>query len=237
MSRQAIDAANPRSIPKSGVQYELVGGYLTGTPGALWNGQWSTFPGKTLYTFDQGGAGAPKHNANVMDVEPECYAPGDVPGWIAQCTAPVPTVYCDRNDYPAVRKLWDGPVLLAAPGVQAVPDGYTNIIGIQYMAGSGYDLSIIFDEYWPQAHPAPVPVPTTEDDMITGTLAPGGKAGVPFTAGAFKGISFLHDFTTDPLVVRVAVHSAVKGYSQVVMHAVNTSGPEHLAFTESDVDG
>jgi hypothetical protein len=238
MSRQAIDAANPRNIPKSGVNYELVGGYLTGTPGSLWNGQWSTFPGKTLYTFDQGGAGAPKYNANVIDVEPQCYQPGDVPGWIAKCTAPVPTVYCDRSDYPAVRATgYQGPIFLAAPGVQAVPEGYTNIIGIQYMAGSGYDLSIIFDEYWPQAHPAPVPVPTTEVDMISGTLAPGGQAFIPFTAGSFKGVHVMHDFTTNPLVVRIAAHSASKGYNQIVMHAVSASTPETVTFTESDVDG
>jgi hypothetical protein len=239
MSRLAIDAANPRNIPKSGVQYELVGGYLTGTPGALWNGQWGNFPGKTLYTFDQGGAGAPKYNANAMDVEPDCYSPSQVPGWIDKCTAPVPTVYCDRSDYPAVRKVYSGPILLAAPGVQTVPDGYTNIIGIQYMAGSGYDLSIIFDPYWPQAAPAPVtpPPPTEEADMITGTLAPGGKAFVPFTAGSFKNIILMHDFTTDTLVVRVAVHSASKGYNQVVMHGVSTSTPETVTFTESDVDG
>jgi hypothetical protein len=236
MTRQAIDAANPRSIPKSGVNYELVGGYLTGTPGALWNGQWGMFPGKTLYTFDQGGAGAPKYNANTMDVEPDCYKPEDVPGWIAKCTAPVPTVYCDRSDYPAVRATgYSGPILLAAPGVQSVPEGFTNIIGIQYMAGSGYDLSVIFDEYWPQA--APVAPPTEETDMITGTLAPGGKAFVPFTAGSFKNIIVMHDFTTDPLVVRIAAHSASKGYNQIVMHAVSTSTPEVVAFTESDVDG
>jgi hypothetical protein len=237
MSRQAIDAANPRNIPKSGVQYQLVGGYLTGTPGALWNGQWASFPGKTLYTFDQGGAGAPKYNANVMDVEPDCYSPAEVADWTAKCTAPVPTVYCDRSDYPAVRTQWAGPILLAAPGIQTVPDGYTNVIGIQYMAGSGYDLSVIFDEYWPQAAPKPVPAPSTEADMITGTLAPGGKTFVPFTAGSFKGIDVMHDFTTDPLVVRVAVHSAAKGYNQVVMHAVTTSAPERIVFTESDVDG
>ena len=235
MSRQAIDAANPRNIPKSGVNYDLVGGYLTGTPGALWNGQWGSFPGKTLYTFDQGGAGAPKYNANVMDVEPDCYSPSDVPGWTGKCTAPVPTVYCDRNDYPAVRAVWSGPVLLAAPGLPVVPTGYTNIIGIQYMAGSGYDLSIIFDEYWPAAHPAPI-APTEEVDMISGTLAPGGKAFVPFTAGTFKWIHVLHDFTTTPLVVRIAAHSATKGYNQIVMHAISGSTPEVITFTESDVD-
>jgi hypothetical protein len=237
MSRQAIDASNPRNIPRSGVSYELVGGYLTGTPGALWNGQWGLFTGKTLYTFDQGGAGAPKYNANVMDVEPDCYKPTDVPGWIAKSTAPVPTVYCDRSDYPLVRATgYEGPILLAAPGLQAPPDGFTNIVGIQYMAGSAYDLSIIFDEYWPQT--APVSPPTTEEaDMLTGTLAPGGKAFVPFTAGSFKSIIVMHDFTTDPLVVRIAAHSASKGYNQVVMHAISGSTPEAVTFTESDVDG
>jgi hypothetical protein len=124
--------------------------------------------------------------------------------------------------------------------VTDVPAGYTNIIGIQNMAGGGIDLSDIFDEYWPNTAPSPVPVPTPipiEAEMYTSTLTPGGKAFVPFTVGAFKSISFMHDFTTDPLVVRVAMHSMAKGYNQVVMHAITGSSPEEVAFTESDANG
>lgn len=238
--RTQADASNPRSIPTSGVQYEMVAGYLTGTPGALWRGQWNLFPGKTLVTIDQGGAGSPQYQANVMDVEPDCYRPKDIQSWMAKATAPRPTVYCDRDDYPEVRKVFSGPVWLAAPGVTDIPPGYTDIIGIQSMAGSGFDLSVIFDDYWPNLAPTPpVPVPPIpkEAEMYTSTLAPGAKAFVPFTAGAFKSIQLMHDFTTDPLVVRVAVHSKVKGYNQVVMHAITGSTPEEVTFTESDVDG
>jgi len=238
--RTQIDAANPRSIPGSGVQYEMVAGYLTGTPGALWRGQWTQFPGKTLVTIDQGGAGSPQYQANVMDVEPDCYRPKDIQSWMAKATAPRPTVYCDRDDYSDVRKVFSGPVWLAAPGVTDIPAGFTNIIGIQSMAGSGFDLSVIFDDNWPNTVPTPVPTPIPipeEAEMYTSVLAPGGKAFVPFTAGAFKSIRFMHDFTTDPLVVRVAVHSMAKGYNQVVMHAITGSTPEEVTFTESDVDG
>ena len=73
--------------------------------------------------------------------------------------------------------------------------------------------------------------------MISGTLAPGGQAFIPFTAGSFKGVHVMHDFTTNPLVVRIAAHSASKGYNQIVMHAVSASTPETVTFTESDVDG
>jgi hypothetical protein len=245
MSRTSIDAADPRNIPKSSPQYigsQLVGGYLTGTPGALWRGQWAGFPGKTLFTIDQGSTGAPQYNANVMDVEPGAYKIGDIVEWTSKCTAPRPTVYCDRDDYPTVRKVWSGDIWLAAPGITQPPAGYTGLIGIQNMAGSGYDLSVIFDDYWPNLAPTPTPTPpaptpTTEADMINGTLAPGGKTFVPFPAGTFKSIDVMHDFTTDPLVVRVAMHSASKGYTQVVMHAITGSVPESIAFTESDVNG
>lgn len=239
MTRTQVDAANPRSIPNS-MAFQLVAGYLTGTPGALWRGQWGNFPGKTLVTIDQGGAGSPQYQANVMDVEPECYRPKDIQAWMAKATAPRPTVYCDRDDYPGVRQVWSGPIWLAAPGITTVPEGYTNIIGIQNMAGNGIDTSVIFDDYWPNVAPTPVPIPTptpTEADMINGTLAPGGKTFVPFTEGTFKGIHLMHDFTTTPLVVRVAVHSVSKGYTQVVMHAITGSTPEAITFTESDVNG
>jgi hypothetical protein len=239
MVRTAVDASNPRNIPKTGVQYELVGGYLTGTPGTLWRGQWSTFPGKTLFTIDQAGAGAPQYSANVMDVEPGCYRPDDIDNWMMHATAPRPTVYCDRSDYEDVRAVWTGDVWLAAPGLSVPPPGDTRIIGIQNMAGSGFDTSVIFDKFWPQLPPPvqPPTPPTTEADMITGMLAPGSKTYVPFPKGTFKSIYLMHDFTTDALVVRVAVHSATKGYNQVVMHAVTANPPEVIAFTESDADG
>jgi hypothetical protein len=218
----------------------MVAGYLTGTPGALWRGYWAQFPGKTLVTIDQGGAGSPQYQANVMDVEPDCYRPKDIQSWMSKAKAPRPTVYCDRDDYLAVRKVFSGPIWLAAPGVTQVPTGYTNIIGIQHTAGGAYDLSLIFDEYWPNTAPTPVPVTISipeKAEMYTSTITPGGKAFVPFTAGAFKKIYLLHDFTSDPLVVRIAMHSAAKGYNQIVMHAITGNSPEEVTFTESDVNG
>jgi hypothetical protein len=236
--RTLVDAANPRSIPKNIVS-ELVAGYLTGTPGALWRGQWGNFPGRTLVSIDQGGAGAPQYQANVIDVETDCYRPKDIQAWMDKSIAPRPTVYCDRSDYPNVRKVWAGPVWLAAPGVNKVPDGYENIIGIQNTtSGNGFDLSSIFDDYWPALAPQPSPpIPKSGTEMYTSTVTPGGKTFVPFTAGSYSSIQLLHDFTTDALVVRVAVHSKAKGYSQVVMHAITTSDPELITFTESDADG
>jgi hypothetical protein len=235
MTRTAVDAANPRSIP-NGLDTQLVGGYLTGTPGALWRGSWGMFPGKTLFTIDQGGAGSPVYTANVMDVEPECYRPKDIQNWMSHATAARPTVYCDRDDMPAVIAVWDGPIWLAAPGLRTPP--HPQVIGIQYMTGNGFDLSEIFDDYWPNHVPIPpTPEPKTEADMITGTLAPGGKTYVPFPKGTFKSIYLMHDFTHDPLVIRVAVNSASKGFSQIVMHAITGNGPEEITFAESDANG
>src|SRR5208282_1502107 len=107
-------------------------------------------------------------------------------------------------------KVFSGPVWLAAPGVTDIPAGYANIIGIQSMTGGGFDLSVIFDDYWPNTAPTPVPVPIPIPEgaeMYTSALAPGAKAFVPFRQGSFKSIYLMHDFTTDALVVRVAVHS------------------------------
>lgn len=228
--RLMVDAASPANIPHTDVvDYQLVGGYLTGTPGQAWTGHLNDFPGKTMVTIDQAAKpGSPAYQANVMDVEPECYRPSDIITWMFYSTADRPTVYCDRDDYPAVRKVWAGDIWLAAPGVTSVTD--PKIIGVQNKQGNGYDVSVIFDQWWPYLPPS------GEQEMLHAMIAAKGQEFVPFPVGSFKSIILFHDFTHVPEPVRVAVHSKAHGYTLIRDVTVDNSIPVELTFTETDVD-
>ena len=237
MTRVMIDAADPGLIPRA-MAYQLVAGYRTGTPGMRWKGHFTDFPGKTMVDIDQAAApGAPDYNAIVMDVEPLCYRPNDIPARVSRWTVARPTVYCDRNDYPEVRMYWEGDIWLAAPGVQSNP--YPNdhkIVAIQNRQTPDYDLSTVFDDTWPNT-PTPPP-PPTEVDMISGMINAGAETFIPFPAGAFKSLLLMHDFTTSPNLVRVAVYSKSAGhYTQIVEQDVTTSNPSEVAFTATDPAG
>lgn len=247
MTRLMIDAASPANIPQA-IKKQLVAGYLTGTPGQRWTGHWSEFPGMTMVTIDQGSPpGNPAYSANVMDVEPRCYRPPDIEPWMHHAVAPRPTVYCDRNDYPEVRKVWSGDIWLADPSdtpVVPYPDD-KKIVAVQYTQGPNYDASIVFDDTWPNA-PAgsppmpPIPNPMKGNDermMLHGMLTAGGQEFVPFAVGSFVRIQIFHDFTNETEPMRVAAHSVSKGYSQIVDVAVTNSAPVSLAFGEHDVNG
>ena len=235
MTRIMVDAADPVNIP-SALTKQLVAGYLTGTPGTKWAGHWNDFPGMTMVTIDQAALpGAPAYSAMVMDVEPLCYRPGDISSWMSHATAPRPTVYCDRTDYPAVRAVWSGDLWLAAPSIMTNPFPDDNkIVAIQHTFAGNYDASIVFDDTWPLG---PTPTPK-EANMITDMIDSGAERSIPFPAGSFKTLMLLHDFTTSPNLVRVAVHSKSAGhYTQIVEVDVTTSNPTELAFTASDADG
>ena len=234
-NRIMVDAADPLLIPRA-LAFELVAGYRTGIPGSRWVGHWNDFPGKTMVGIDQASQpGAPYYAANVMDVEPNCYRPSDIPEWTSHCTAPRITVYCDRNDYPEVRMYWEGDIWLAAPGVQSNPfPNDHRIVAIQNVFASNYDMSTVFDDTWPLS---PTP-PPKEVDMITAMISNGAETFVPFPAGSFKSVTLLHDFTTSLNLVRVAVHSKSAGhYTQIVEVDVTTSNPTEVAFTATDADG
>jgi hypothetical protein len=153
VTRTQLDAANPASIPRLDT-YDgmLVAGYLTGSPGTWWQGHWHQFPGAVMVAIDQHGFGEHDYAANVMDVETDCWSVQDIIKWTSECTAPRPTVYCDRDDYPLVRAVWNGDVWLAAPG-GVNPADYPGVVAVQDLYLGNYDSSIVYDDYWPLRAP------------------------------------------------------------------------------------
>lgn len=153
----------------------MVAIYLTGSPDIRWTSkQVALLPNVVTWVrIDQAGATAPQHVANVMDVEPGCYRPSDVPGWTAKCTAPRPTVYCDRSDLPAVMKVWKGDIWLAAPGLslsecQAIRANNPQVVAVQNVFGGTFDSSVVLDEHWPLKAPiVPPPPPPPATRTVT----------------------------------------------------------------------
>lgn len=168
MTRYMYDATSQNSPVLERFNPEIVAIYLTGSPDVRWTStNVQQFPNvKTFVRIDQGGATAPQYVAHVMDVEPGAYRPADVPGWTAKCTAPRPTVYCDRNDLADVMKLWKGDIWLAAPGLTdaeciALAKANPQIVAVQNVFAGAYDKSIVLDSYWPNKPPAPPAPPAT----------------------------------------------------------------------------
>lgn len=160
---------------------ELVAGYDTGTADIRWTAAtFARFPGLPHVHIDQGGPGAPVYSANVIDVETGAWSPANVPGWIARCTAPVPTVYCNRSTLPAVLATgWRGPVWLAFPGwngqtssLPALPAG-CRYVAVQNDFQQLYDLSTVLDPSWP-----------LEADMVTIPGVPGSWLSVQILSSA-----------------------------------------------------
>lgn len=215
----------------------MVAGYDTGTPDVKWPPpEWLLFPHAVHVHIDQAGPGAPSRTAHVMDVQPGAYRPPDVPAWVAQSHAPRPTVYCDRNDLPAVQAFFHGPVWLAWPGWNGEPLPRGNeIVAVQNVVTATYDTSVVFDPTWPGKT---LPPPNVRE-MIHGILDPSLRVQdfVPFPQGTFSRVYLYHDFTsvTDEPVVRVAAHSVSGGYA-ISDHTVTHSVPEVVDFTASDVD-
>jgi hypothetical protein len=140
--------------------------YITGGPGYAWtDADVAQFPHvQTWVRIDQGGPGSPQPEANVMDVEAGAFTVAQIPGWLACCTAPRPTVYCTRSTLPSVpavaKAIW-----LAAPGItlaEAIALASTDdrIVAVQYQwptyglpSNATYDTSVITDPYWPEKAP------------------------------------------------------------------------------------
>lgn len=138
---------------------EMVAIYLTGTPDIRWTSvEVAFFPRvKTFVRIDQGGITSPQYMANVADVEPHAWSVPDAQSrFLSHCTAPRPTIYCDRNDYRNVTAKCD--IWLAAPGLtdtQAVALAKTDkrIVAVQNVFAGSYDRSIVIDPYWPEKAP------------------------------------------------------------------------------------
>lgn len=168
----------------------MVAGYDTGSSDILWtSSDWSKFNDAVRVHIDQAGPGAPTYSSTVMDVEPGCYSPSDVPNWTSKCTAARPTVYCDQSDLPSVMAVWKGAIWLAAPGMSdanavALAASNTQIVAVQNVQAGTYDQSVVIDEYWPEVKPV-----ATTPTHATITVPPPGK----WLGGVFTGIGTTGD--------------------------------------------
>lgn len=151
----AIHDQVPQLAAVSGLQ--VVGGYVTGSPDIVWTpADWLRFRALPRVEIDQGFTGAPQYGATVQDVETGAWGPGDVPNWQAHCTAPRPTVYCNRSTLPAVLATgWRGNLWLAIPGwvigqqLPAAPGCTIVAVQNQLDVANAYDLSQVLDPTWP----------------------------------------------------------------------------------------
>lgn len=128
----------------------VVAGYNTGYGVVPWHAStWAMFPGAVHVHIDQAGQGAPSRTAAVMDVEPGCYRPSQVPGWVRANRSGNPTVYCDRADLNAVLATgYKGPIWLAWPGWRGEALPSHQVVAVQSVFGSFYDRTTIIDPTW-----------------------------------------------------------------------------------------
>lgn len=122
-------------------------------------------------------------------------------------------------------------------------------VDINCFRGSGSsDVTTTLAELWslwttgsltaPAADPASQTAPIQEDDVTySGQIKPGEKRGVPVVKGTTNRLCLYADFTdpASPLVVRVAVDSEAKHYSQITTVSLGDSQPHYVLFTEADV--
>lgn len=212
---------------------EMVLGYDTGSGGIQWTPpDWSLFPGIPHVHVDQAGQGAPVYSAHVMDIEPGAYAPTDLPGWMAHATAPRPTAYVDRNDCDTIlANGYKGPIHLAWPGWngEPLPGAPGQVVAVQNVFQNSYDASVVLDATWPYKK--------TEAEMLNGILSPHqDQLSIPFPAGSFNRIILFHDFTSAAISLRVAYHSAHRGWTIHDHYALTGNAPQTIAFNVTDAD-
>lgn len=110
-------------------------------------------------------------------------------------------------------------------------------IGHQYtdqISGGNVDASYFSLPY--VQNMAVGPIIPTEDDMQFGQFQ--SQAYLPFPVGAFKTVGLYRDFVsnTNSVTVRLAIHSASKGYNVIDGAILETTIPHIFDFTETDVD-
>jgi hypothetical protein len=149
----------------------MVAIYLTGSPDIRWlQSNVLQFPGvKTWVRIDQGGATSPQYEATVFDAEPGAWSIPNAVAATKKCTAPRPTIYCDRNDYQTIPDSYTGDIWLAAPGLtpaQCLGERLrdSRIVAVQNVFAGPFDASLVMDDYWPEKKPVPPPV--TSSDRI-----------------------------------------------------------------------
>lgn len=163
MTRYMYDATKTNAGVLVAKNPEMVAIYLTGSSDIRWTStQVQFFPRvKTFVRIDQGGPTSPQFMAHVVDVEPGAWSVTDAENrFLPNCTAPRPTIYCDRNDYQHVTAKCD--IWLAAPGLtdaQAflLRKADPRIVAIQNVFAGDYDRSVVFDDFWPEKPPVVQP--------------------------------------------------------------------------------
>lgn len=218
----------------------IVAGYDTGTSIVKWTtGDWNLFLLATEVHIDQSGGaaglGGPVESANVMDVEPFCYTVDMIPGWTSHCTAPVPTVYCDRNDLPAVQEIWNGAVWLAAPGISdaealQIMEDDPRVVAVQNFQGDTFDSSVIGDPFWPAKKPIDPPKPPVKGkEMFHGIVPSGGQEDVAFPVDTFNAICFYVNEPAGGVVKMTIVLNAGAGQS-VSTQTLGANAPVTIGF-------
>jgi|SRR5271170_44711 len=119
--------------------------------------------GMPVVMIDQGFTGSPNMHANIRDCENGGWLLNkavDRSGWdVAR-----PTLYLGYPDttMEAYDAGWRGDVWLVGPSLvppatpPTVPPGLT-VVAVQWDYGPDFDISAVFDPYWPEAKPMPDP--------------------------------------------------------------------------------
>jgi hypothetical protein len=166
MTRTMGDAIHDNVAALHAANTQMVAGYVTGSADIVWTtADWALFVGKPQVTIDQGFTGSPVASADVLDVEPGAWTAAAAVAFKPKMTSPRPTAYCSLSNLPQLSSAgWTGDVWVAdwtgtAPGSPpAVPAGMT-CVAVQWTnqgGGGAYDLSVVFDPYWPEEAPVAV---------------------------------------------------------------------------------
>lgn len=139
--------------------------YLTGSSAIRWQSVPAFLSAATPVRIDQGGQTSPQYEANVFDVEPGAWTMANALEAVKKCTAPRPTIYCDRSDYATIPATYTGDLWIAAPGLtdveaEALAATDKRIVAVQNVWANTYDRSVVVDPIWP-AKPLPPKPPTT----------------------------------------------------------------------------
>ena len=115
-------------------------------------------------------------------------------------------------------------------------------LGTTSLSGIQIDVNAAYQEHLGQwyADAARQPLPTIEREDMYGHIGAGEILSVPVPAGTVTKIMLYADtglMANEAQNIRVAVHSASKGYSQIIEDHLNTNKPVTVNFQERDVDG
>lgn len=204
-------------------------------------------PGQADFTFD------------YMDVETGAIPASDIPALLTEARNAFqtgqrpgqrwPGVYCSLSLVAGIvtelqnAKITNVPFIVAEYGISqadavnrvATAQGPYPAVGYQFndtAFGGLADTNV-----WSVPWIANVSIPVTEvTEMISGQLI--SEAFVPMPVGSHKGLKLYRDFVNaaNPATVRVAVHSASKGYTSIGQVTLSEAIPYPRVFPEPDTD-